>query len=125
MKQLIFLFFSFLSFSQSIIIKDSDKIIKTVISKEKNKSVFTILQLRYHPNIIKLKNEVSKLDKFYDIELTYITLRGLWYKNSWKGEESKSGGILMNIGIHFFDLLIWQFIINCIIFIAGYILAIS
>ena len=27
----------------------------------------------------------------------------------WKGNEKKSGGILMNIGIHFFDMLIWIF----------------
>ena len=79
------------------------------ISKKKNKTVYTILQLRYHPNIIKLKNEVLRQKKLYNIELTYITLRGSWYQNSWKGLEPKSGGILMNIGIHFFDLLIWVF----------------
>ena len=37
MKQLLFLsLFPFLVFSQSTIIKDSDKIIKTIISKENN-----------------------------------------------------------------------------------------
>jgi len=43
------------------------------------------------------------------VSLTYITPRGTWYHYSWKGNISKSGGIATNIGIHFFDLLIWLF----------------
>ena len=45
----------------------------------------------------------------HDVELTYITSRGKWYDYSWKGDVSKSGGIATNIGIHFFDMLIWIF----------------
>ena len=45
----------------------------------------------------------------YDIILTYITSRGKWYLHSWKGDIRKSGGIATNIGIHFFDMLIWIF----------------
>jgi UDP-N-acetyl-2-amino-2-deoxyglucuronate dehydrogenase len=41
--------------------------------------------------------------------LTYITHRCPWYQFSWKGDAQKSGGIVTNIGIHFFDLLIWLF----------------
>src|SRR5690606_5355383 len=37
------------------------------------------------------------------------TSRGRWYHISWKGDVSKSGGIATNIGIHFFDMLIWIF----------------
>ncbi len=48
-------------------------------------------------------------DKIYDVDLTYITSRGHWYHISWKGDASKSGGIATNIGIHFFDMLIWVF----------------
>ena len=44
-----------------------------------------------------------------DILLTYITRRREWYHISWKGSEAKSGGLAMNIGIHFFDLLSWIF----------------
>ena len=44
-----------------------------------------------------------------DIDLTYITSRGSWYYTSWKGDESKSGGIASNIGVHFFDMLQWIF----------------
>ncbi len=81
------------------------------IEKETGKKVFTILQLRLHPSIIELRNKVlnGPKDKVYDVDLTYITSRGHWYHISWKGEKSKSGGIATNIGIHFFDMLIWVF----------------
>jgi len=81
------------------------------IEKETGKKIYTILQLRLHPSIIKLREEVlsSDPDKVFDVDLTYITSRGKWYHHSWKGEESKSGGIATNIGIHFFDMLLWIF----------------
>jgi UDP-N-acetyl-2-amino-2-deoxyglucuronate dehydrogenase len=81
------------------------------IEKETGKKIYTILQLRLHPSIIKLREEVlsSAPDKVFDVDLTYITSRGKWYHHSWKGEESKSGGIATNIGIHFFDMLLWIF----------------
>ena len=81
------------------------------IEKETGKKVYTILQLRLHPAIIKLREEVLASDptKTFDVDLTYITSRGKWYHHSWKGEEQKSGGIATNIGIHFFDMLLWIF----------------
>ena len=81
------------------------------IEKETGNKVYNILQLRLHPAIIALKKEISEgpLDKVYDIDLTYLTSRGNWYFNSWKGDISKSGGIASNIGIHFFDMLTWIF----------------
>jgi len=80
------------------------------IEKETGKKIYTILQLRLHPAIIKLREEVlANPGKKYEIDLTYITSRGKWYYHSWKGEESKSGGIATNIGIHFFDMLLWIF----------------
>jgi UDP-N-acetyl-2-amino-2-deoxyglucuronate dehydrogenase len=81
------------------------------IEKETGRKIFTILQLRLHPSIIKLREEVLAGDpnKIYDVDLTYITSRGKWYHHSWKGEEQKSGGIATNIGIHFFDMLLWIF----------------
>jgi len=67
-----------------------------------------------HPSIIALKEKVSKEleinpNKVYDIDLTYLTSRGKWYFVSWKGDESKSGGIASNIGVHFYDMLCWIF----------------
>lgn len=73
--------------------------------------IFNILQLRLHQSIIDLKNKIDsrKSNKKHDIDLTYITSRGKWYYFSWKGDIQKSGGIATNIGIHFFDMLIWIF----------------
>lgn len=81
------------------------------IEKETGKRVYTILQLRLHPAIIALRERVrnSPKDKIFDVNLSYITSRGRWYHISWKGDVSKSGGIATNIGIHFFDMLIWIF----------------
>jgi UDP-N-acetyl-2-amino-2-deoxyglucuronate dehydrogenase len=45
----------------------------------------------------------------HQVELTYVTCRGNWYRHSWKGDESKSGGVATNIGVHFFDMLSWIF----------------
>jgi len=75
------------------------------------KKVFTILQLRVHPSLMKLKNDLqkNKSNTKKEIILTYITSRGLWYHFSWKGVMEKSGGIATNIGVHFFDLLMWLF----------------
>jgi UDP-N-acetyl-2-amino-2-deoxyglucuronate dehydrogenase len=81
------------------------------IEKETDNQINTILQLRLHESIIQLKNKVDSDHKNtkYDIDLTYITSRGKWYDISWKGDESKSGGIATNIGVHFYDMLSWIF----------------
>jgi UDP-N-acetyl-2-amino-2-deoxyglucuronate dehydrogenase len=72
--------------------------------------VNTVLQLRVHPKLLKLRQELlSAPSKKHDVILTYVTGRGNWYNVSWKGQEEKSGGIATNIGIHLFDLLIWLF----------------
>ena len=79
--------------------------------KDTGKKVFNVLQLRLHPSIKALRDKIRKgpKDKIHDIDLTYITSRGNWYHYSWKGNLQKSGGIATNIGIHFFDMLIWIF----------------
>jgi UDP-N-acetyl-2-amino-2-deoxyglucuronate dehydrogenase len=81
------------------------------LEAETGGKVFNILQLRLHPDIIALKNKVDKADPsaIFDVDLAYITSRGSWYYASWKGDLMKSGGIATNIGIHFFDMLIWIF----------------
>jgi len=81
------------------------------MEKENGRKVYNILQLRLHPSIKELRDKVhgSKSDKKYDVDLAYITSRGRWYFISWKGDVHKSGGIATNIGVHFFDMLIWIF----------------
>ena len=79
--------------------------------KETGKKVFNVLQVRLHPSIQALHEKIMNgpRDHIYDITLTYITSRGRWYHYSWKGNDQKSGGIATNIGIHFFDMLLWIF----------------
>jgi UDP-N-acetyl-2-amino-2-deoxyglucuronate dehydrogenase len=80
------------------------------LQQEYDRHIYTVLQLRLHPLVKRLKAEslASRSGK-RDIVLTYITRRGKWYHQSWKGSEEKSGGLAMNIGIHFFDALIWLY----------------
>lgn len=81
------------------------------LEQEYGQRVWTILQLRVHPSLIELKKKIDaeKSGKRHKIRLTYITSRGTWYHYSWKGDKEKSGGIGTNIGIHFFDMLMWLF----------------
>ncbi len=77
------------------------------IEQDTGHKVNTILQLRVHPAITELRERIMRepKDKKHEVDLTYITSRGNWYLQSWKGDEKKSGGIATNIGVHFFDML--------------------
>ena len=81
------------------------------LERETGGRVNTVLQLRLHPQLIalrdKLEREGSSVE--HDVCLTYITARGRWYDVSWKGSDERSGGMVTNIGIHLFDLLLWLF----------------
>ena len=81
------------------------------LEEESGKRIYNILHLRVHPSILALKEKVDReyKGKKYDIDLTYITSRGKWYYYSWKGNLEHSGGVATNIGIHFFDMLLWIF----------------
>lgn len=81
------------------------------IARETGQEISVILQLRLHPAIQALKEQITKdsSSDLQDIDLTYITSRGRWYLRSWKGNTDKSGGVATNIGIHFFDMLLWLF----------------
>lgn len=80
------------------------------LEKEYDRRVYTVLQLRHHPEVIALKKRFENYSgPPVPVELTYITPRGPWYHVSWKGDPERSGGLLMNIGIHFIDLLLWVF----------------
>src|SRR5207244_12117232 len=73
--------------------------------------VHTVLQLRLHPLLqaLKARLEGDRHSRPHEVCLTYVTARGRWYDVSWKGSAERSGGLVTNIGIHFFDLLIWLF----------------
>ena len=78
-----------------------------LVERETGKRVYNILQLRHHQAILDLKEKVAResRDGKYDVELTYITSRGKWYMESWKGDPRKSYGVATNIGVHFYDML--------------------
>lgn len=81
-----------------------------LVEKETGKRLYNILQLRLHDAVISLKSKIDQEilgnpEKKYDCEIQYITSRGKWYQESWKGDVKQSGGIATNIGVHFFDLL--------------------
>lgn len=78
-----------------------------LVERETGRRVANILQLRHHTAITGLRDRVQaqRTDRKYDIELTYITSRGKWYMESWKGDTRKSFGLATNIGVHFFDML--------------------
>jgi len=81
-----------------------------VVEQETGKRVYNILQLRHNDVILKLRDKVAAApnETKFDVELTYITSRGKWYMESWKGDNRKSFGVATNIGVHFYDML--QFI---------------
>ena len=81
------------------------------IERETGKRVNTILQLRLHPAIIALRERVRSGQRStkHEVDLAYVTSRGHWYLQSWKGDQKKSGGIATNIGVHFFDMLHYIF----------------
>ncbi len=81
------------------------------IEQEHGRRIYTVLQLRLHESVRRLKQELEAQPdrERTEIELTYVTRRGPWYHHSWKGSPEKSGTLAMNIGIHFFDMLLWLF----------------
>jgi len=82
------------------------------LEQEYQRRVYTVLQLRLHPELIRLKNEITAGGEGQprkEVCLTYVTRRGRWYHQSWKGNQELSGGVAMNIGIHFFDFLTWLY----------------
>ena len=76
-------------------------------SKKTGKKVYSVLQLRHHPSVIEKKQSLDGKRK--KVVLNYVTSRGKWYDSSWKMSRQHSGGLPMNIGIHFFDMLLWMF----------------
>ena len=74
------------------------------------KRIYTVLQLRLQEELVKLKYQMDTMGSYqHSVHLDYITPRGRWYHESWKGDVSKSGGLITNIGIHLIDMLIWLF----------------
>lgn len=78
---------------------------------ETGRRVWTLLQLRVHPALVALRARIraEPSGPKKQVVLSYVTSRGKWYQRSWKADQEKSGGVATNIGVHFFDLLVWLF----------------
>ena len=70
--------------------------------------VFVVLQLRHHPLVKELREKIRG-GKFYNIEMDISVYRDEEYYAGWKGMSNRSGGVLFNLGIHYFDLLMYLF----------------
>lgn len=70
--------------------------------------IHTVMQLRLHPAIKALEGTLPQ-GRRHDVVVTYVAPRGRWHDASWKGDQARSGGLLINIGIHLFDLLLFLF----------------
>ncbi len=71
-------------------------------------NIFTVSQLKYHPLVKELKSEIEN-KKRYEVEMDISVHRDEDYLKSWKGQKETTGGIIFNIGIHYFDLLLYLF----------------
>jgi len=80
------------------------------LERETGLRISTVLQLRVHPAVLAFREKLARDSTHrHQVALSYITSRGRWYDVSWKGSDERSGGVVTNIGIHFFDLLLWLF----------------
>lgn len=70
--------------------------------------VFSVLQLRHNPELIAFKETIDP-NHVYRVDMNISVHRGEFYFQTWKGKSEQSGGLLYNIGVHYFDLLLWFF----------------
>jgi UDP-N-acetyl-2-amino-2-deoxyglucuronate dehydrogenase len=85
----------------------------TLSTKETKKlarigNVFTVMQLRHHPTIVDLKSRIDPKVK-HAIVMDIAVYRDADYDKGWKGQVKKSGGILFNLGVHYFDIIQYLF----------------
>jgi UDP-N-acetyl-2-amino-2-deoxyglucuronate dehydrogenase len=81
---------------------------RSFMEHSQDQRVFTILQLRHVEGLKQVRARIAAAPPRF-ARLNYATPRGRWYHQSWKGDTAKSGGLIMNIGVHMFDLLLWLF----------------
>lgn len=79
------------------------------LESDTGRRAFTVLQLRHSGNLIALRDRFIQSPPRGTVFLRYTTPRGRWYQRSWKGDELRSGGLVVNIGIHLLDLVLWMF----------------
>jgi UDP-N-acetyl-2-amino-2-deoxyglucuronate dehydrogenase len=86
----------------------SQEIARLIDEEKKGARIFTVLQLRHHPLVKKLKQQID-LAREYEVTLDISVYRDAAYYSGWKGNAAQSGGILFNLGSHYFDLITYLF----------------
>lgn len=83
------------------------------IAKQQNKNVFCVMQNRYSPPAIWLKDIVTKnlLGKIFHVQINCFWNRDEKYykQDGWKGKLNQDGGTLFTQFSHFVDTLYWIF----------------
>ena len=72
------------------------------------KDIYSVSQLRYHPVAERIKKTVDPAGH-YDVEINITVFRDQSYFDKWQGKKDSSGGLLFNLGVHYFDLLLYFF----------------
>ena len=87
--------------------KDAEEVIS--VAKESGKILTVISQLRFAPDVVRLKKAVSEGTlgsiRLCDLVMKYWRDESYYGTSAWKGSRALDGGILMNQGIHGVDLL--------------------
>lgn len=71
--------------------------------------VFAVHQLRYHPLFRELQEDVRGHGGPHRAELDISVYRDPHYFSCWKGQNERSGGPLLNLGVHYFDAFLQTF----------------
>jgi predicted dehydrogenase len=91
--------------------KDAEKILQT--AGKHNKKVFCVMQNRYSPPSVWIKNLVDSgvLGKLFMVQINcYWNRDARYYKSdSWHGSQALDGGTLFTQFSHFIDLMYWLF----------------
>ncbi len=69
-------------------------------------NVNIVLQLRYNKRLQELR-EKWRVNPPEIVNMEFHVSRGDWYYQSWKADEKQSGGLMSNIGAHYFDMMCW------------------
>lgn len=95
-----------------IVLCEKPLTIKSEEAEELSKysDIFTVLQLRYHHLTEKIKKEQLRKNIKHQIKMNIFFKRDDGnYIKGWKNQKEKSGGFLFNLGIHYFDILLYLF----------------
>ena len=76
------------------------------LDPQKKDLIYSIMQLRLHPVASLIHELVRKGGSKKYATVKYVSRRDELYKKSWKVKREFSGGILFNLGIHYFDLIL-------------------